>query len=149
MNSRWNENLIISAMVLVSTHSDSWIKIGFLGPPKINFWLNLVKIFKILWEAQVWCKTMKNVVLLGFWPLVKPRADYRHFGHFSWKRHFGYSSAQTGCATLFWMFLRPRGEKIIFLDFSRFGMQIESRQNMVSTISPSFFKNTVYYSALS
>ena len=30
------------------------------------------------------------------WPSVKPRADQGHFGHFSKKRHFGYSGAQTG-----------------------------------------------------
>ena len=38
---------------------------------------------------------------------------------------------------------------MIFLNFSESGTQIEGRQNTVSTISPFFFKNTVYYSALS
>jgi len=33
----------------------------------------------------------------------------------------------------FWMFPRPHGEKIIILDFSGSGMQIEVEQNIVST----------------
>ena len=35
------------------------------------------------------------------------------------------------------MFLQPHGEKIIFLDFSRFNMQIKGGQNTVSTVAPS------------
>ena len=34
MNSHWNENLIIFAMALVSTHSNSWIKIRVFGPTR-------------------------------------------------------------------------------------------------------------------
>ena len=37
------------------------------------------------------------------------------------------------------MFLWPRGEKIIFLKFSGFGMEIEGGQNTVSTAAPSLF----------
>ena len=41
-------------------------KLGFLGSPKIDFGSNLVKVAKNLWEAQVWRKAMKNVVLWKF-----------------------------------------------------------------------------------
>jgi len=46
MNSCCNENLIIFAMALVSTCSDSWIKIRVLGPPRVNSGSNLVKVAK-------------------------------------------------------------------------------------------------------
>ena len=50
-------------------------KLGFLGPIEIvNPESNLVKFAKILREARVWYKTIKNVVLWGdfdlVWPLV-------------------------------------------------------------------------------
>ena len=37
------------------------------------------------------------------------------------------------------MFSRPYEEKIIFLEFSGSGMQIDDGQNMVSMVSPSLF----------
>ena len=37
-------------------------KLGFLGSPGIVFESNLVEIVKNLWEAQVWCKTMKKKI---------------------------------------------------------------------------------------
>ena len=36
-------------------------KLGFLGPLRIDFRSNLVKVVKNLWEAQVWCKTIKKL----------------------------------------------------------------------------------------
>ena len=45
-------------------------KLGFLGPLGIDFGSNLVKAVEILREAQVLCKTMKNVVLWEFWPCL-------------------------------------------------------------------------------
>ena len=62
-------------------------------------------------------------------PLVKPRVDQGHFGHFLRKRHFG-------CSASFWMFLWSHGKKIIFLDFLGFGMQIKGERNTVSTTAP-------------
>ena len=49
----------------------TWSKFEFLGslgstPGQTRS--NLVKFVKNLWEAWVWCKTMKNVVLWEFWP---------------------------------------------------------------------------------
>ena len=44
------------------------------------------------------------------------------------------------------MFLWSHGEKIIFLDFSGFGMQIEGGQNMVSRMRrDTFFKKIIKY----
>ena len=115
-------------------------KLGFLGSPGIVFESNLVEIVKNLQEAQVWCKTMKKKIWEGFnlvWPSVKPRVDQGHFGHFSWKRHFGCFDAWMGCATSFCMFSQPHGEKILFWNFLRSSMQIEGEQNTVSTTASS------------
>ena len=136
MNSRWNENLIIFAMVLVSTRFDSWIKIRVFGPTRDRL---QVKLVKKLWKAQVWCKTMKKccyvriLTLFDLW--LNLGLTRGIFGHFSWKSHFGCSGAWMGYATSFWMFSWTHREKIIFFDFSGSGTQIENGQNMVTTNS--------------
>ena len=66
MNSRWNENLIIFTMALVSTRSIAELKLRFLGPLEVNFTLNLVKLAKNIREAWVWCKTLKSDIFRGF-----------------------------------------------------------------------------------
>ena len=106
------------------------LKLRFLGPTRSQL---RVKLAKNLRGTQVWYKTMKNVVLWGFWPCSTFDQTWVDQGHFSWNSHFGRPSVQTGCATSFWMFSWPHEEKITFLDFSRFGTQIEARQNTVST----------------
>ena len=65
MNNRWNEKLIIFGMALVSTHSDSWIKIRVFGPTWD--WLQ-VKLVKKSPRSLVLMWNHENVVLYGFWP---------------------------------------------------------------------------------
>ena len=111
-------------------------KLVFLDPPKIDSKSNLVKVAKNLRGAQVRYKTMKNVVLWGFWPCLtfgQPKADQGHFGHFGLKWYFERSSVQMGYAMPLYMFSWPQGEKKIFLGFLGFGMQFEGGQNTVST----------------
>ena len=52
------------------------------------------------------------------------------------KRHFGCSGARTGYAMSFWPFSQLHREKIIFLDFSGSGTQIEGKQNTISIATP-------------
>ena len=99
MNSHSKENLIIFAMVLVPTCFDTQIKIKIFSALESQPW---VKLDKNLYVAQVWCKSMKKVVLGQFWSNLtfgQPRFDQEHFDHFDWKRHFECSNARTGCAT--------------------------------------------------
>ena len=116
MNSRRNENLIIFAMTLVQPVLIVGSKLRFLGPPRVNFGSNLVKVAKNPQEARVWWKNMKGVILCGFWPCLtfsQPKVDQGHFGHFSWKRHFECSSIQMSYATSLYMFSWPHGENNI------------------------------------
>ena len=60
-------------------------RLRFLGPIRSQL---RVKIAKNIKRARVWYKTMKNIVLWGFWPCLtfgQPRVDQGHFGHFGWK----------------------------------------------------------------
>ena len=59
-NSHWNENLIIFTMALVSTSYGCRIKIRVFRATGDRL---RVKLVKNIWEARVWWKTMKNVVL--------------------------------------------------------------------------------------
>ena len=76
MNSRWNENLIIFTMALVSTRSNCWIKIrvsrGHQESTLGQTWSNLLKIFEeVGFDIKSWkmlfCEYF-NIV----WPLVNP-----------------------------------------------------------------------------
>ena len=119
MNSCWNENLIIFIMELVSTCSDSWIKIWVFGAyPMLTpnqTWSNLLKIFVDLeFDIKPWkmlfCEDFDLV-----WPLAK--VDQGYFGHFGWKSHFERSDVWMGCATPLYMFSWPMKRKWYFWVF--------------------------------
>ena len=72
----------IFTIAFVSTRYDGLIKIRISGArwesTPCQIWLNLVKVAKSLREAQVWYKTIKSVVLWGFWRYLtfsQPRVD--------------------------------------------------------------------------
>ena len=69
-------------------------------------------------------------MILTNFDFSQPRVDHRQF---DLKRHFEFSDARMGCTTSIQMFLWPHREKIILLEFSGFGRQIEDEQNTVST----------------
>ena len=50
-------------------------KLGFLGPPQIEFGSNLVKVAKNLQEAQVWCKAVKKNRFVKVWTLFDLRLN--------------------------------------------------------------------------
>ena len=59
MNSRWNDNLIIFAMEVVSTHFDDWVKIRVFRPHRestpCQTWSKLPKIFMELgFDIKLW-----------------------------------------------------------------------------------------------
>ena len=123
-------------MALVLTRFDSRIKIRVFGPTLDQLLVKLGQSGKKYpWSSglmQNYEKCCFVRVLTSF--DLKPRVDQGHFGHLSWKGHSRCFGVRIGYAMSFWMFLRPHGEKTIFLDFSRFGMQIEGTQNTVLTI---------------
>ena len=98
----------IFTIAFVSTRYDGLIKIRISGAcwesTLCQIWLNLVKVAKSLREAQVWYKTIKSVVLWGFWRYLtfsQPRVDQGHFGNFGWKRHSKRFDVRTGCTVSF------------------------------------------------
>ena len=66
MNSRWNWNLIIFTMNLVSTYSKGWIKIRVFGPTRSQPRSNLVKVAKSLRSSGL-MKNYERFYLRGFW----------------------------------------------------------------------------------
>ena len=73
MNSRWKRNLIIFAMVLEPTRSNSRIKIRVYGTPRVNVGSNLVKVDKLglsglsLMQKHEKCCLKRILILFEFW----------------------------------------------------------------------------------
>ena len=105
-------------------------RLGFLGSTKSQL---QVKVSKNLRVALVWYKTMKNIILWGFWPLVNLGLTRGILIFFGWKRRFECSSVRTSYAIPLYMFLvTPLRENYIF-GFFRVRHANDGGQNTVST----------------
>ena len=120
MYSRWNDNLKIFAMMLVSTYSNSHIKIRVFGPTQDWFQVKLGQSCLKISEKLEFFESLDLA-----WPSIEPRADQGHFGHFRWRRHFECSDVRTSCVPSSLVSSRPYEEKMIFLDFLGSNTQIE------------------------
>ena len=112
-------------------------KLGFLGPPRVNFRSNLVKVTKNLLQAQVWVKLWKmlfceNLDLI--WPSVKPRVDEGHFGHFHEKGTLGTLVPERVVPRHSRCSHDPVERKWYVFYFSGSNTQIKGEQNTISTL---------------